>query len=280
MTVSRGRWLAKKLARRGVSATMTHAISVKRSAEPRTAARALMYHRVGKSKRDPWCVSTRSFEEQVRWVAEHGLAVSLEDVVAFAEGRGSVRDGAVLITSDDGYQCVATQMAPILHRYGVPGVAFVTTSRVGSHRRGGPEPFMSWDEVAELAALGVTVGSHAHTHSSLGQMPLRQAREEAARSRALLMSRSGVNVDSFAYPYGLQPDHNGSTRQMLEELGYRSAFTAMHGPIHRGTNPLAFPRIKVEGGEGLTMFTRLCTGAMDVWRLFDETGSRLQRPAR
>lgn len=280
MSISRPRWIAKKLARHGAALGMvgTGALAVRRRSEPSPAVRALMYHRFGDFVRDPLCVDTRTFESQVRFLAREGLAVSVEQLATFLEGRGDLPGGGVLITVDDGYLSVFSKMAPILHRYGVPAVAYVTTSRLGTSTGGGRERFMSWDEAAKLPELGIAVGSHAHTHRSLGRMSLAEASEEGGRSRELLRSRLGVQADSFAYPFGMKPDHSPDTARVLRELGYRSVFTAMHGAVYPGADPSCLPRIKVEGGEGLRMFKLLCRGALDVWRLFDEVGHRLQRP--
>ena len=38
-------------------------------------------------------------------------------------------------------------------------------------------------------------------------------------------------------------------------------------------------RVKVENGDDLRQFARLCDGAMDAWRLVDAGLWRLQRPA-
>ncbi len=59
----------------------------------------------------------------------------------------------------------------------------------------------------------------------------------------------GVDAESFAYPYGMRPDHSPDTARVLAELGYTSIFVALHGAMRRGTDPLNLPRIKVEGGE-------------------------------
>lgn len=280
MSISRGRWVTKKLARHGVAVGMagTGALAARRRFEKTPRARALMYHRFGDATRDPFCVDTQAFEKQVRWLAQEKLAVSLERLLLFLEGGCSIPSGSVLLTVDDGFLSVLSQMAPILHRHDVPAVAYVTTGRLGTGEPGAAERYLTWDEAAKLAELGVTVGSHAHTHSSLGRMSLKQARDEGSRSRELLQARLGIEADSFAYPYGMRPDHSPETAAALRELGYRSVFTAMHGAIDAGADPYRLPRIKVEGGEGLTMFKLLCRGGMDPWRLFDEAGHRLQRP--
>ena len=280
MSISRSRWVAKKLARRGAVLGMagTGAMAARSRFEKGPSVRALMYHRFGDAIRDPFCVDTQTFEKQVRWLAQEKLAISIGELVAFLEGRGAIPSGSVLITVDDGFLSVLSHMAPILHHYGVPAVAYVTTGRLGTSDPNATERYLTWDETARLPELGVTVGSHSHTHSSLGMMPLERARDEGALSRELLQSRLGIEADSFAYPFGMRPDHSPETAATLAELGYRSVFTAMHGAIRAADNPYNLPRIKVEGGEGLTMFKLLCRGGMDLWRLFDEVGHRLQRP--
>lgn len=280
MSISRRRWIAKKVARHGTAFGVagTGLLTVRNRLDKTPTVRALMYHRFGDATRDPWCVDTKEFEKQVRWLADEGLAISVDQLVRFLEGRERVASGSVLLTVDDGFLSVLTDMAPVLHAHGVPAVAYVTTGRLGTTDPEGGERYLTWDEAAKLTALGVTVGSHAHTHSSLGRMPLEQARDEGARSRELLQSRLGIEADSFAYPFGMTPDHSPETAAALRDLGYRSVFTAMHGAIQAGADPHSLPRVKVEGGEGLTMFKWLSRGALDLWRLFDEVGYRLQSP--
>jgi peptidoglycan/xylan/chitin deacetylase (PgdA/CDA1 family) len=274
MSVSLGRWVAKKSAR-GVVALGSYAsgsLLARRVLGEGPTVRVLTYHGFGDDARDPWSVRADVFEAQVRWLAERGLAVSLADVVAFARGERSLPDGAALITMDDGLSSVATVAAPIMRRYGVPGVAYITTSLVGQER------YLTWDEVSRLAESGIDVGSHAHHHRSLGKMPLEEAREEGSRSRELLQQHLDSPVTSFAYPYGMRPDETPDTARVLSEAGYETVFIAQHGIIRRGADLLRLPRVKVEGGEGPFMFRLICQGGMDAWKLFDDTMSRLQKP--
>jgi hypothetical protein len=84
-------------------------------------------------------------------------------------------------------------------------------------------------------------------------------------------------VKSFAYPYGTRGDYNPQTEQLLRDAGYSIAFNSLHGPICADQDPISLPRVKVEAGEGMWMFQLLCRGAMDAWRLLDQTMWRLQR---
>ena len=93
--------------------------------------RVLTYHAFGFERRDPFCLDPASFEQQVRWLAEQGRAVTLSAVRDFVGGTGVVRDGSVLVTIDDGDAGVGRHAWPILRRYGVPAVAFVIAGELG-----------------------------------------------------------------------------------------------------------------------------------------------------
>jgi peptidoglycan/xylan/chitin deacetylase (PgdA/CDA1 family) len=281
MTLSVRRWLSKKAARTLVmlSGAVPAALRAATRARPPTI-RAVTYHRFGSAIRDPWCVDQRTLDDQMRWLAEQGLAVSVEDVLAFVRGERTLKDGSVLVTIDDGYRSTFSEALPVLRHYNIPAVAYVTTGFVGKDGRdqGNPERYMSWDEVGRLSEGGVTVGSHAHTHRSLGRISLDEARDEAQRSRELLEHNLGHEVRSFAYPFGMRQDQNDHTARLLADTGYTSVFVSLHGPITRGADPIRLPRIKVEGGEGSWRFPLLCQGAMDNWRIIDNNLWQFQKP--
>lgn len=281
MTVSSQRWVAKKAARfafmLGTSAAQRIAPRIVNN--PRPTVRVLTYHRFAEAARDPWCVNPDVFEQHMRFLAERKLAVSLQQVLSFARGEIDLPHGSVLVTMDDGFSSVRTVAAPIMQRHGIPGVAYITTSLVGTdHRTDDGEGYLSWQQVCELSGLGLEVGSHAHTHRSLGKMSPNDARDEGARSKQLLEQHLGHPIESFAYPFGMRPDESPTTAQLLGDLGYTSVFIAQHGTIQRGADPLRLPRVKVEGGEPSWMFQLTCEGAMDGWKLVDDTLWRLQRP--
>jgi len=243
--------------------------------------RVLTYHRFGNAVRDPFSVREDDFDRHMRWLAEQELAVSLADLEAFVAGRRALKDGAVLVTIDDGAPSVHTRAFPILRRHGIPSVLFVPAGELGAgapqeHGNDTPDARMTREHLVELARNGVTIGSHAWSHHSLGRMTPDAAREQAVRSRAALEDLLGVGVTSFAYPFGTRADYNDTTAALLRDAGYTSAFTSQHGAITPGSDALALPRVKVEGGEGLWMFRSLARGGLDGWRWVDRTLWRMQ----
>ena len=90
----------------------------------RPRIRVLTYHRFRSCPRDPFSVDVQRFEEQMQWLADRHLAISLSDLEAFLAGRLVLGDGRVLVTIDDGYEEVGSVAVPILrrHRYSGSGV--------------------------------------------------------------------------------------------------------------------------------------------------------------
>jgi peptidoglycan/xylan/chitin deacetylase (PgdA/CDA1 family) len=273
------RWLLKKGARRTVATIASGGRSV--GAHRPSGVHVLTYHRFGDAPRDPFSVGTDSFDQQMRWLSEQQLAIALEDVERFVAGIATPKDGAVLVTIDDGDPSVHEHALPILKRHRIPAVLFVPAGELvdgttPARAAASPDARMTREHLVELARNGVRIGSHSWTHHSLGRMPPAAAREQAIRSRAELENLLGTAVTSFAYPFGTRADYNDTTAAVLREAGYTSAFTSQHGAIEPGSDPLMLPRVKVEGGEDLWMFQALARGGLDGWRWVDRTLWRVQ----
>ena len=280
MSVSGFRWYVKKSARAAcIYGTGLSGIrALRRGVAGGPVARVLTYHRFGESVHDPFCVSPDDFAAQMKLLADEGRAVSLQQLQDFLNGKDTVPVDACLITIDDGMLSTLTHALPVLERYGVPAIAYVSASLVGRDTGDAVERYLTWDELRELTASGlVTVGSHAHTHRSMGLMPIDEATAEMAESRRALGEELGGPISSFAYPFGTQSDFNAATDRALTETGYEVAFSSIHGTVRQGMAPVSLPRIKVEGGESLAMFERLSRGGMDAWQLVDRSLWRLQR---
>lgn len=281
--ISAVRWAAKKTARCGLALASGGAAGVTgRSGRRRRQMRVLTYHRFDATRRDPFAVTPAQFRRQMAYLAASGAAANLAQVMAAARGDAAGTAGGALVTIDDGVASVYREALPVLREYRIPAVMFITPSLIGAGRGGRakaadwPEPFMTWDEVGRLAEAGLSIGSHAWTHRSLGGRLTAEVEDEACRSRAELERRLGRPVSAFAYPFGTRADFNAEIAAVLKRCGYTVAFTSQHGPVVAGQDPLQLPRVKVEGGEGLWLFRLLLDGGLDAWRWVDRGLWRLQ----
>ncbi|MGG6296763.1 polysaccharide deacetylase family protein [Leptolyngbya sp. AN02str] len=284
-SISPLRWTLKKTARMGtvLGSLVTGQVGFGHTSSPASRIRVLTYHRFGPSCRDPFCVSREAFEAQMAWLAEHKLAISLTDLERFLKGQQALPNGAALVTIDDGYRSIYTEALPILKKYNIPAVVFLTVGAIQDEAQPfdpaspEPEPHLTWQEVRELEAAGITIASHGWTHRSIGKLSPEEATEEAVRSHTQLQAQLGHPVSAFAYPFGTLADFNDDTAKLLHTAGYQYVFTSQHGAVQQQVDPLVIPRVKVESGEPLWQFQLLVRGGLDAWQLVDQTLWKLQQ---
>ena len=278
------RWSCKKIARKGMALSTQYSgsLALAEFLSRDANVRVLTYHRFGDSAYDPFCVSVKYFEQQMAFLAENKLVISLQEFERYLRGELSFSKNVVLVTVDDGFQSLYRYALPILKQFDIPAVAFITPSlirgseAVSSLPSGQPEPYMDWNEVKRLANNDIAIGSHAWTHRSLGVLAEDVVRDEAEHSRQVLEDRLSMQVTSFAYPFGTKADFNSKTAEILQQTGYSCAFTSQHGAVKENLNRYDLPRVKVEGGEAIWVFRSLIKGGLDAWRLFDQMLWRLQ----
>jgi len=159
---------------------------------------------------------------------------SFRSMAEFLEGdaRGA-KD--VVITFDDGGRSVMECALPVLAEFSAPATMFVIAGFVG-HR--GTMEFLTWDDIDELRASGVDIGSHGLSHQPLIGSEADEVRREVYGA-AELFDRRGVATHTFAYPYGRRSD---VAKDVIAEAGFEAAFM-----------------IKAGGADRFELRRRLCT---------------------
>ncbi|MGO4524736.1 polysaccharide deacetylase family protein [Microvirga sp. 2MCAF35] len=109
----------------------------------------LNYHRIGSTSNtagDPnlYSATPKDFEEQVRWLKWNYHISSLDEAIAFVEGKETFRRTGILLTFDDGYKDNYDYAFPILQRNKAQGTFFICTSYIGSSQL----PW--WDQIAYM----------------------------------------------------------------------------------------------------------------------------------
>jgi peptidoglycan/xylan/chitin deacetylase (PgdA/CDA1 family) len=78
--------------------------------------------------------------------------------------------------------------------------------------------YLSWDEIGEMSAHGISFGNHTATHPNLARLSPAAQREEMRSGRDALRAH-GLASASLAYPFGL---FDTASRSLATELGHRS----------------------------------------------------------
>lgn len=76
--------------------------------------------------------TAEGFEQQMRYLREQMNPVPLSRVCQFLRGETTLPERAVAVTFDDGYRDTFSYAFPILKRYQVPAMVFVTTGNIES----------------------------------------------------------------------------------------------------------------------------------------------------
>jgi len=153
------------------------------------------------------------------------------------------------LTFDDGYEDFYKNALPLLEQYGYPATVFVVSSLIGrsnlwdTARYGGvSEPLMDLEQLREIRARGIEIGSHSKTHADLTKLDTGSLTEEIEGSKRQLEGLLGPPIDLFCYPFG------GYTPQAIEvvrKAGYRAALSTKRGSFRVGDNPFEIRRIPV-----------------------------------
>ncbi|MBI2413179.1 MAG: polysaccharide deacetylase family protein [Deltaproteobacteria bacterium] len=82
---------------------------------------------------------------------------------------------------------------------------------------------VSWEELKELHANGIEIGSHTLDHPIVSRIGIDTLKKELSLSKARLEEFLGAKVASFCYPNGKRDDLNGEVRDEVEKAGYAGA---------------------------------------------------------
>lgn len=185
----------------------------------------LGYHRFENPPSDGLAISTKEFESQMQRLKDAGITViSMDDFLAWRRGAKAIPARAAVITIDDGYVSGYSEAWPVLKKFGYPFTMFVYTNYISA---GGKS--IKWEQLAEMVAAGVDIGSHTVSHASLTKRGSKTEGEfetwlwnELRGSKELLEQRLNTKVRTLAFPYGIS---NEQVKQAGMKAGYEALFT-------------------------------------------------------
>jgi peptidoglycan/xylan/chitin deacetylase (PgdA/CDA1 family) len=192
--------------------------------------------------------SVRDFESYCAFFAKHLKVVSFKKLVDQLAQRRPF-DGELTITFDDGYADNAELAQPVLERYSLPATFFVATGFLESHTQpfwdadaGIEARWMTWPQVAKLAAAGHEIGGHTMDHADLGKISLSDTEKELRTSRDELQARIGIAPIHFAVPFGRAFPALEEAAGIARGLGYRSLSLCRGGVVPPQANPMRLER--------------------------------------
>jgi peptidoglycan/xylan/chitin deacetylase (PgdA/CDA1 family) len=98
---------------------------------------------------------------------------------------------------------------------------------------------LTWDQLRQMDASLITIGSHTRTHPMLPTLDASDLDDEIAGSRRILEERLDRDVELFSYPNGA----NNSNVVSMVRQHYRAALTTRKGFVMDGDDLFLLPRI-------------------------------------
>jgi peptidoglycan/xylan/chitin deacetylase (PgdA/CDA1 family) len=144
----------------------------------------------------------------MRWLWQNNfIGVSVRDFLQANQNKYKI-----IITFDDGHLSNYMWALPLLKKYKFTATFFVVPAWVGT------EPYMTWDQIRELAKSGMEIGSHTLTHPFLIKLSLQQIKSEFADSKRRIEDKIQQPCDYVAIPYGFtEPEYE----EIAQECGYK-----------------------------------------------------------
>lgn len=212
----------------------------------------LYYHSVGK---DSLSVQPAVFRAQLRYLKDHSYSVvGVKQWLARA-WNASILEKYVALTFDDGFESVLENALPALKEFGYSATFFIVPGYVGTTLWGDPRtktwsgekrpgriacPMMTWNQIAELSAAGMEIGSHTLSHPNLTDISKEEAKREICDSKTFLEEKLGIAMQGFCYPRGRQ---NDGLANLVQQSGYRYGCTTTLGYATPDMNRFLLPRV-------------------------------------
>jgi peptidoglycan/xylan/chitin deacetylase (PgdA/CDA1 family) len=194
-----------------------------------------------------YSVTPDAFARQLDWIQAQGYRCLLLDEAMQQRG-----DRSVVISFDDGDVSNIEVALPLLLERGMKAEFFITTGFIGA------TGMLSADDVRQLAAAGMGIGSHGCSHAFLEDLDTTALMSELDDSRCRLQALSRRPVEAIALPGG-----RGGERELLaaQALGYHHLLGSVPGPNLRARGDCFLQRLAVTRNLGLEDFA-----AMVRWR--------------
>ncbi|MDT8067548.1 MAG: polysaccharide deacetylase family protein [Terriglobia bacterium] len=217
--------------------------------------RILLFHSIARPENAVeagYYVSPNRFRRFLSWLEMMNYQhVSPQEALA-----GELPEKNVLLTFDDAYDDLYTELMPEVERRKLRPLVFVVLDRIGrtnvwdAGTAVRQRLLLTLERMRQMQRAGVVFGSHSLTHPMLTALDDEELRREVSDSKAKLEDLLGAAVEWFAYPYG---DADRRVRAAVVEAGYKAAVTTNAG-FNRWQDPLALNRLEISDEDSLMNF--------------------------
>lgn len=224
----------------------------------------LMYHYVeyvqnkNDTMREALNINPNIFEAQVKTLKDAGFTfMTASELADVLDGKSQLPPKPVLITFDDGYWDLYTDVLPILEKYQVKATSYVISGFVGKSN------WMSSSQLEKVIQSGlVEIGAHTVHHIALAGKLSPVAMFEISQSKKDLENNYHIKVVSFAYPSG---SFDQKAINDVKAAGFKTAVSTIPGNNQSQNNRFFLYRIRPGYRVGNDLITYIESNKIRPW---------------
>lgn len=226
-----------------VSAVALKTVSVS-LAQSSAGLPVVMYHQLTKSesRAGRYVLTLEQFEKDLKFLRKNGYeTVTVNQLIAFSEGKADLPGKAIMITFDDGCETLYSYAMPLLEQYGFTAVGFAVGALADSYTELDDHNLnyscLDWAEIKEMCDGGIVdIQSHSYDlHKNTAERSGAKKKKsetfeqyseflssDAAKMKEKMLEYTGKAPVAFAYPFG---SYSTESAEILAKCGIRLAFT-------------------------------------------------------
>ena len=199
------------------------------------AARAYMFHSVVSAPEQVYskfAITKDSFEKFIQYELSRGQKPMDAETLKRAVDNPDAYKNHFVVTFDDIYDSVYSNAYPILKKYNVPFVVFITPAVIGREDSAAHVPMIKMEHLKEMAADPLCIiAAHGIVHRMFRTYSKEEAQLSMEESKKWLENAFGKKVEFFAFPFGRRVEVSRANMQALSECGYYCGFSALDGSL-------------------------------------------------
>lgn len=195
-----------------------------------------------------YTVTQANFLQQMEYLSETGFTVLLLDELLHTT---QWPHKGIVLTFDDGYSSNYSIAFRILKKFGFKAHFFLTTSWLNL------PGFLTTSQIQEMAAAGMSVGSHGVTHAFFDDMSESVVSAELLQSKEVIESCVVGGVNAFSAPGGR---YNPFVLTTTRKLGYRIFCTSDFNLLTQKCAEGVVSRMPVKQSTSFQTFKKMANG--------------------